>query len=196
MEPLKLPHCDRFLAKLAREDLAAHTRLNYRLDPLHFARWFNGSTGEACSPNSVTPTDGREYHSFLPWWPPGASKDAGCGLPCRCQRGDTSRNRAPLAPRRTVAGWATMPTPSERNRMESNPLPPSLELDRLITGMYVTQALAVVAKLGVADLLADAPQTVEQLAIATDTHAPSLYRVLRMLASLGVFAEGEQGQFG
>jgi hypothetical protein len=80
--------------------------------------------------------------------------------------------------------------------MESKPLPPSLELDQLITGMYVTQALAVVAKLGVADLLADAPQAVEQLAIATDTHAPSLYRVLRMLASLGVFAEDEQGRFG
>src|SRR5436309_15102079 len=43
--------------------------------------------------------------------------------------------------------------------------------------------------LGVADLLASGSQTVEELARRTETHAPSLYRVLRCLASVGIFRE-------
>src|SRR5215207_1470976 len=65
MEPLELTYLDRFLTELARQDLAAHTRLNYRLDLQHFAGWFHGSTSEAFSPDGVTPTDLREYRSFL-----------------------------------------------------------------------------------------------------------------------------------
>ena len=65
MEPLELPYLDQFLTELARQDLAAHTRLNYRLDLQHFAHWFHGSTGEAFAPERVTPTDVREYRAFL-----------------------------------------------------------------------------------------------------------------------------------
>ena len=53
----------------------------------------------------------------------------------------------------------------------------------------------VVAKLGVADLLKDGPKSVEELANATQTHAPSLYRVMRALANQGIFFETESGQF-
>lgn len=43
--------------------------------------------------------------------------------------------------------------------------------------------------LGIADLLKDAPRSAGDLAGATGTHAPTLYRLLRALASVGVFAE-------
>jgi hypothetical protein len=56
-------------------------------------------------------------------------------------------------------------------------------------------AISVVAKLRVADLLADGPKGVADLAGRTKTHAPSLYRVLRALAAEGVFAEQADGRF-
>ncbi|MBI3652243.1 MAG: methyltransferase [Acidobacteria bacterium] len=56
-------------------------------------------------------------------------------------------------------------------------------------GALITQALYVAAKLGIADLLAEQPQTIEQLASATHTQERALYRVLRSLASIGVFQE-------
>jgi hypothetical protein len=56
-------------------------------------------------------------------------------------------------------------------------------------GRVAAQALYVAAKLGVADLLKNGPKHVNELATATDAHAPSLYRVLRALASIGVFEE-------
>jgi ubiquinone/menaquinone biosynthesis C-methylase UbiE len=62
-------------------------------------------------------------------------------------------------------------------------------LRRLVVGYRVSQALSVVARLGIADLLADGPRSIDDLAAATHTHARSLYRVLRLLSSEGVFAE-------
>jgi hypothetical protein len=59
----------------------------------------------------------------------------------------------------------------------------------MITGYWTTQAVYVAAKLKIADLLADGPRSAEDLARATGTHAPSLYRLLRALASMGMFAE-------
>ena len=43
-------------------------------------------------------------------------------------------------------------------------LPPPMVLYRLATAHYLSQALYVAAKLGIADLLADGPQTHETLA--------------------------------
>ena len=51
----------------------------------------------------------------------------------------------------------------------------------MMTGYWVSQALYVAAKLGIADLLADGPRPVEDLAATTHTDAPSLRRVLRAL---------------
>jgi hypothetical protein len=66
----------------------------------------------------------------------------------------------------------------------------------LITGYWVSQLLFVVASLGIADLLAArGPSTAEQLAKHTGARAPALARVLRALASVGVFAEGAGGRF-
>lgn len=59
----------------------------------------------------------------------------------------------------------------------------------MVSGYWISQCLYVVAKLGIADLLADAPQHCDQLAAATNANSDTLYRVLRGLASVGVFAE-------
>jgi hypothetical protein len=65
----------------------------------------------------------------------------------------------------------------------------------LVVGYVASRAISVAAKLGVADLIAEAPKTVDELARATKTHAPSLRRLLLMLASIGIFAEGTDGKY-
>jgi hypothetical protein len=76
-----------------------------------------------------------------------------------------------------------------------DPLPPGLALYQLGVGHYLSRALDLVARLGVADLLADGPRDATELAQALDLHVPSLRRVLRLLASVGVFEEKEDGGF-
>ena len=73
--------------------------------------------------------------------------------------------------------------------------PPAVVLRRMTTAYWTSQAIYVTTKLGIPDLLANRPQTSEALAAATDTHAPSLYRLLRAVASLGILEEDETRQF-
>jgi hypothetical protein len=66
---------------------------------------------------------------------------------------------------------------------------------RMIWGIHISRAIYVAAELSLADLMADGPLTADQLARATRAHGPSLYRVLRLLASLGVLTEHEHRLF-
>ncbi len=68
-----------------------------------------------------------------------------------------------------------------------------LLLGQLLFGKQLTYCLSGVARLGVADHMNATSMTVEEIAAKTGAHAPSLYRVMRMLASMGVFKE-EQGK--
>jgi DNA-binding IclR family transcriptional regulator len=61
-------------------------------------------------------------------------------------------------------------------------------------GFVASRAISVAAKLGIADLVAEAPRTVDELARATKAHASSLRRFLLMLASIGIFAEDSFGR--
>lgn len=65
----------------------------------------------------------------------------------------------------------------------------------LISAYWNSQLVYVAARLGIADVLADGPRTAEQIAKKVGAHAPYLYRVLRALAGLGVFAEDAKGRF-
>ena len=65
----------------------------------------------------------------------------------------------------------------------------------LLTGYWVSQLLYVAANLGIADLVANGPRKVEDLARKTGTNALFLRRVLRALASVGVFADTADGRF-
>ena len=72
---------------------------------------------------------------------------------------------------------------------------PSVAILRMISGFRAARAIYIAAKLGIADLLKDEPKGSGELALATKTHASSLYRVMRALASAGIFAEDEKGRF-
>ena len=74
-------------------------------------------------------------------------------------------------------------------------VPPAAAMMGLITGYWVSQAVGVVALLGVADQLGEAPRGSDELARAVGADPQALYRVLRLLASLGVFAEAAPGSF-
>lgn len=69
------------------------------------------------------------------------------------------------------------------------------ELFQMINGFRISQALYVAAKLGIADLLKDGPKSSDELASAAEVNPNALYRVLRALASVGVFTEVEHGRF-
>ncbi|WP_322938220.1 methyltransferase [Nocardioides bizhenqiangii] len=68
-------------------------------------------------------------------------------------------------------------------------------LDRMIDGYKDTQFVAVAARLGIADLLGDGPLTSDELADATGSDPDALYRVLRVLAVRGIFAELPERRF-
>jgi hypothetical protein len=68
-------------------------------------------------------------------------------------------------------------------------MPPEAFLTNIAFGALMTQALYVAAKVGVADLLKDGAKTVGDLAAATETSEDALYRILRSLASHGIFNE-------
>src|SRR5262245_40320480 len=78
---------------------------------------------------------------------------------------------------------------------DAGAVPPPVTLLQMMTGYWVSQALYVAAKMGVAVLLAEGPRPVDELAAATQTDAPSLRRVLRALASVGVFTEARPATF-
>jgi hypothetical protein len=56
----------------------------------------------------------------------------------------------------------------------------------LIVGFMATPAIAVAARLGIADLVAAAPRTLDELASETKAHAPSLHRLLQFLTNMGI----------
>ena len=72
---------------------------------------------------------------------------------------------------------------------------PTAEMLGLLSGYWYSQALYVMAELGIADCLADGPRAADALAQETGCHAETLYRFLRALASAGVLHEGDSRTF-
>jgi len=83
--------------------------------------------------------------------------------------------------------------------MSSHPqpaeLPPPVAMLQIVQGYWASRAVYAAAKLGIPDLLKDGSRRCEDLARASDTHAPSLYRLLRALDSIGVVREGPEQSF-
>src|SRR5712692_7597650 len=84
---------------------------------------------------------------------------------------------------------------NEEDVAKPSALPPSMLLYQMSIGHYLSRALALAAKLKLADLLKDGPKNYGEVASATGTHAPSLRRVMRLLASARIFVEQENGDF-
>ncbi len=74
----------------------------------------------------------------------------------------------------------------KRTPKKGNPAPPTLF--QMAAGYWLSQAIYVAAKLGIADLMTEGPKSSAELAADTGTDAPSLFRVLRALAGVGVFS--------
>src|SRR5689334_1254391 len=72
---------------------------------------------------------------------------------------------------------------------------PFVQLSEKLTAYWISQALYVAAKLGIADLLVAGPKTADELAKATGVQSAALYRLLRALASQGVFSEDSQHRY-
>src|SRR5262245_48482598 len=73
--------------------------------------------------------------------------------------------------------------------------PAPLAIAQMATGCWVSQALYVAAKLGIADRLAAGAKSATDLAADCGVQPTALYRLLRALASCGVFAEIEGERF-
>ncbi len=79
--------------------------------------------------------------------------------------------------------------------MSEQMLAPEDQIMQWITSKWITKPICVVVELGIADLLRDGPLGVDTLAEKTETHAPTLYRLLRALSSVGIFLEKEEYVF-
>ena len=84
---------------------------------------------------------------------------------------------------------------SEFSQDSTGGLPPKAVILQIIGHTLVARALAVAVDLGVPDLVRDAPRSADEIAETTGSHPAALYRLLRMLASHGVFEEDETGRF-
>jgi len=78
----------------------------------------------------------------------------------------------------------------------SNELPPPARMLQIITGYWISQAVGTAARLDVPDQLANGPRKSSEVAKAVGADPPALFRLMRMLASIGVFTMDEQGRFG
>jgi hypothetical protein len=74
-----------------------------------------------------------------------------------------------------------------------NPQPPALF--QMATGYWLSQAIYVAAKLGLADLLKDGPKSCSALAMETGADRQSLFRLMRALSSAGLFAHVQNDSF-
>jgi hypothetical protein len=73
--------------------------------------------------------------------------------------------------------------------------PPTAVLMQLLFGKQITYSLAAVARLGVADHMSRQFSSVDELAEKVAAHPPALFRVMRMLAGVGVFEEAPGQRF-
>ncbi|HEX3724824.1 MAG TPA: methyltransferase dimerization domain-containing protein, partial [Pirellulales bacterium] len=71
----------------------------------------------------------------------------------------------------------------------------TVALRQMMIGFWTSQAIYVACKLGVADCLKDGPRTADEVAKATGSQPEALYRLLRALASVGIFREDQQRRF-
>lgn len=73
-------------------------------------------------------------------------------------------------------------------------VPANVALLETAQGAWVTQALYVAAKLGVADELAQGPKTADEVATKVAAHPDSVFRLMRMLTG-SVFSQRTDGRF-
>jgi hypothetical protein len=89
-----------------------------------------------------------------------------------------------------------MTTTIENERNGAETPPPHAQLIQMAMGHWVSQIVYLAARLGLADHLADGRKSADELAGVTGTHAPSLFRLMRTLAHLGILDQDGTNRFG
>ena len=84
---------------------------------------------------------------------------------------------------------------SDNRDAASQALPPHVQLIQMGTASWIAAVVYAAAKLGIADHLAAEPRSAVELAGTTRTHAPSLHRLMRTLAGLGILTERDAQRF-
>ncbi len=80
------------------------------------------------------------------------------------------------------------------DHLEASPAPQTTIL-RITGQLLPARCIAIAAELGLADQLAEQPLRAEELAEKCGVHGPSLFRMLRFLASIGIFHQDDNGTF-
>lgn len=75
-------------------------------------------------------------------------------------------------------------------------IPPRFRLARMISSLWVSQAIHAAAKLGVADALAEGPASPDEVASRLGTHPGATRRLMRALVPLEILSQEEGGRFG
>ncbi len=81
------------------------------------------------------------------------------------------------------------------NEQTSQAASPQSAILRITGQLLPARCIAIAAELGLADQLAKTPMRAETLATACGVHGPSLFRMMRFLASIGIFAQNDDGTF-
>jgi hypothetical protein len=84
---------------------------------------------------------------------------------------------------------------SDHQEAVSQALPPHAQLIQMVTASWVSAVVYAAARLGLADQLAAEPKNASELAGSMRMHAPSLHRLMRTLASLGILTERDEQRF-
>src|SRR5947209_6620775 len=87
---------------------------------------------------------------------------------------------------RSLAKESPMNASAVPSRAGTQPSPANIQIMQLTNAFWTSRCLHAVAELGVADHL-DQPRSTDYLAKATGALPDPLYRVLRLLASCGIF---------
>jgi hypothetical protein len=94
----------------------------------------------------------------------------------------------------TMASDTGNGVPDAQTRV-SKGIPPHVQLIQMGVAIWQARAVYAAAELGIADILADGPREVEEIARKTGTHVRSLSRLMRALASCGIVEESRPGLF-
>jgi hypothetical protein len=79
--------------------------------------------------------------------------------------------------------------------MTARDLTPSQSIRQLSLGFISARAIYVAARLGIADLMRDGPKSAEEMADKISVDADGLFRIMRLLAGVGILKQSETNQF-
>ena len=80
-------------------------------------------------------------------------------------------------------------------RLHQRSTPAAAAMFEMITGAWVAQAIQVAAELGIADVLADDPLPLDDLADRVGADPDALRRLMRALISHGIFRQRRDGRY-